>query len=314
MWPFKKRRADGADSVEISEFLHDEGAENLHAALEKRDWETAREILSAADREHFMYYVEVASDVKGLEEWITEPIRAEPGSTLPLLLRGARAVSWAWEARGSGTADTVGQDAWKVWFQRLKLAENCLDEVVDRDPGNAEAWHYLITLARARQLPIDEHWRRFNKLIEIDPSHLFGHEQMLNNLMPKWSGSNEAMFDFARTRAAACPGTHVPVLIAKAHIEYHWKNGREEYLERDEVADEINAAAYESVWHDDYETSLLTPVLWNDFAYTLTYGRYFKQAWHLYESIEDDWVRQWPWGGVKWFLKAREHARENQDY
>lgn len=58
---------------------------------------------------------------KGVEERIPDVARAEPDSTLPLLIRSARAVYWAWDARGGGTADTVSQEQWKVWFQRLRL-------------------------------------------------------------------------------------------------------------------------------------------------------------------------------------------------
>lgn len=201
-----------------------------------------------------------------------------------------------------------------MWFQRLRLAEDCLDEVLDRDPKCAEAWHQKIILGRARQLPMEERWRRFNKLIELDPHHLFGHEQMLENLMPKWSGSTEAMFDFARTRAAACPATHIPVLVAQAHLEHRWSEENEgDYLRRKDIAGEIYAAAHASFWHDDYPVSLLTPVLWNQFAYALTRGRYFREACHIYDSIGDDWVRLHPWRSVERFLELREWAREEAD-
>jgi hypothetical protein len=313
VWSFRKRRFD-ADAVEINEFMHDDGAEQLRAALLRRDWGTAREILATDDPEHFMEYVSVAAHTEGVQEWIEGPIRDEPDSTLPLLIRGARAVSWAWDARGGGLGDTIPPDVVRVWFARLQLAEDCLAEVVERDPGNAEAWHYLVTLGRARQLPLEERWRRFHRLIEINPAHLYGHTQMLNNLMAKWSGSTEAMFDFARSRAAACPGTHVPVLIAQAHIEHRWRTGGREWLERDEVAAELHAAAHQSFWHDGYENSLVTPIVWNNFAYTLTYARHFKPAWNIYEAIGEDWVTNQPWGGVKWFLKGRAYAAENLDY
>ncbi|MBW6432142.1 hypothetical protein KZ829_00050 [Actinoplanes hulinensis] len=313
MWPKTRRADDADDTVEINEFLHDEGARRLSVALRDRDWPTAREILTGADPEHFMYYMEFAASADGVEEWIPDVIRAEPNSTLPVLVRGARAVYWAWDARGSGTSDTVTQEQWKIWFQRLKLAENCLDEVIDRDPGCAEAWHYLVVLGRARQLPMEERWHRFNKLIEIDPTHLFGHEQMLNNLMPKWSGSTEAMFDFARTRAAACPGTNVPLIVAQAHLEHRWSEGGKAYLRRPEVSGEICAAAHTSVWHDDYRRSLLTPVLWNHFAYSLSVGRLFRPANALFDEIGDEWVRTAPWRSVERFTELRDWSRGKDD-
>ncbi|GIF03723.1 hypothetical protein [Actinoplanes siamensis] len=310
MWSFKKRPDD---VLKINNYLYDPGAERLDQALGERDWPTIRDILTTAAPEQLMYYMDFVASAKGLEEWIPDVIRAEPHSTLPLLARGARAVHWAWEARGSGTSDTVSREQWDVWFQRLKLAENCLDEVTDRDPGCAEAWHYLVILGRARQLPVEERWRRFTRLIEIDPTHLFGHEQMLQNLMPKWSGSTEAMFDFARTRAAACPGTNIPILVVQAHLEHRRSEGGNKHLRRNDVAGEIYAAAHDSFWHEGYRRSLLTPLVWNHFAYGLTIGRFFREACAVYDLIGDDWVRSAPWGSVDRFVELRDWARDEAD-
>ncbi|GAA1604440.1 hypothetical protein [Actinoplanes couchii] len=281
-----------------------------------RDWETAREIFTAAAPEEHSYYVTVAAGCASVEEWIDGPVRAEPGSTLPLLIRGARYVSWAWEARGSGGSDTVSEDAWSVWFNRLRKAEDCLDEVVERDPGSAEAWRYLITLGRARQLPKEELRRRFDGLIAADPTHYSGHRQMLEGLMRKWSGSAEEMFDFARTRSAACPGTHIPVLVPLAHIEHaQGRNGTElqEYLQQDEVIDEIWDASQQSVFHADYQESLLTPIVWNTFAYTLALGGQINQAGNILDVIGEDWITRAPWNSMSTFVKIRDHVTASRD-
>lgn len=258
--------------------------------------------------------MEIAAKTPGVQEWIEGPIRDEPGTLWPLLLRGAHAVRWAWEARGGGTADTVSPDAWKVWFKRLVLAENCLDEAVELDPGCADAWHHLIILGRARQLPVAELWRRFDGLLAADPHHLFGHESMLNGLMAKWSGSDEEMFDFARTRAAANPGTLIPLLVAQAHLEYarnHHADNLRVYFHRDEVGDELVAAAFASVWHDDRSATLLEPIAWNWFAMTLTLADHLEAARPLYDAIGEDWVRPSPWRNTERFLRLRKYARDD---
>ncbi|WIM94982.1 hypothetical protein ACTOB_007043 [Actinoplanes oblitus] len=304
MWPFKKQQ----DSSPYAE-----GPDRLELALGNRDWPAVRDILTASDPERLMFRLRWLSHHQGLEEWIPDVVRAEPDATLPRLVYGARAISWAWEARGNGGSETVGQDQWKIWFDRLKLAENCLDKVVDRAPDCAEAWHYLVILGRARQLPLAEQWRRFDRLIAIDPTHFYGHEQMLENLMPKWSGSTEAMFDFARTRAAACPGTDIPLLVAKAHLEHRRSAGGAGYLRRNEVAGEIYAAAHNSFWHDDYQRSRATPQVWNHFAYGLTMGRYYREACAVYDLIGDDFVRTAPWNSTERFLELRDRARDRAD-
>ncbi|GAA2697435.1 hypothetical protein [Actinoplanes palleronii] len=310
MWPFTKQQDAAPTTVGLAKAPD---LQQLNLGLKARDWPAVRDILTAADPVHLMSYMLHVASAAGVEEWIPDVVRAEPDSTLPLLVRGARAVYWAWDARGGGTADTVSPEQWKIWFSRLKLAENCLDEVTDRDPGCAEAWHYLVILGRARQLPEQERWRRFDKLIAIDPTHLFGHQQMLENLKPKWSGSTEAMFDFARTRAAACPGTDIPVLIAEAHREHRWSSGDNKHFRRNEVAGEIYAAAHNSFWHDDYHRSIMTPRVWNEFAYGLTMGRYFREACAVYDLIGDDEFRTTPWRSVERFQELRDRARDKAD-
>jgi hypothetical protein len=48
VWPFKKRREAAPDAPAFCSYLGDPEAERLEAALLKRDWQTAREILTAA--------------------------------------------------------------------------------------------------------------------------------------------------------------------------------------------------------------------------------------------------------------------------
>jgi hypothetical protein len=293
MWPFGKKQAKAADAaayhhIIVDECLGDPAARTLRSALDARDWATARAILaSPADAEQMALFMSLAADTKGIQEWIEGPLRDDAGSILPLLVRGAHAVYWAWDARGTGTSDTVTEAAWKVWFNRLKLAENCLDEVVDRDPGNAEAWHYLVILGRARQLSMEERWSRFNRLIEAAPTHYMGHVQMLNNLMAKWSGSAEQMFEFARDRATRYPGTALPVLIADAHLEHRVRNGGAEYIERKEVGDELVAAAYQSIWHPAFRPTATSRSVWSKFAYALALADRFPEAARCFEVLGD---------------------------
>jgi hypothetical protein len=294
MWPFRKKRTQPTNTIPahpeitVDPFLGDPAAAALRSALAGRDWGTARAILTASpEPDHLSLLIRVAADTPGIQDWIEEPIRDDSQSVFPLLVRGAHAVYWAWEARGTGMGSTVGEDQWRAWFARLKLAENCLDEVLERDPANAEAWHYLVILGRARQLPFEERWYRFNNLIAIRPAHYMGHTQMLNNLMAKWSGSAEQMFEFARDRAARYPGTALPSLIAAAHLERRFSAGGNEYMERKEIGDELVEAAQQSIWHPEYRQTAVTPLLWNRFAHAFALADRFAEADWCFERIAD---------------------------
>src|SRR6202023_1851109 len=69
------------------------------------------------DERHF--YINSLSSISGRPQWLDEWAYARPRSGLPSLFRGSHGINWAWEARGSGRAKTVKEDAWPVFHQRL---------------------------------------------------------------------------------------------------------------------------------------------------------------------------------------------------
>lgn len=315
MWPKKKKYSD---APEICRFL-DEDAELLRRALRRRDWPAARGVLETDDPELRSYYLSVAASTVGVERWIT------PDSGLSLLLRGAGLLTSAWPLRRDGVDGALSEAGTELWFRLVRRAEEDIMEALRLDPGLTDAWIWSIALSRALGLPAEEHRRRFERLIEIEPDNWYGHMQMLLALSPKWGGSAEAMFAFARDRAAACPATHIPALVVPAYREH---NLHEAYLaepddpdqslsltfwEPEVVMDEVWDAAQASFWHDDYQTSLLTPIVWNYFAYAFAWGDFHKPAWSLFTSIGDDWITREPWGHAGFFVQSRNYTRENLD-
>ncbi|GAA1792540.1 hypothetical protein GCM10009682_13050 [Luedemannella flava] len=312
---FKKKAAE-VETVVIDPLLGDETGRLLEAAVAARDWPTIRSVLTTPmtsnDRQWLM---SVVLDDPNLQLWINDVVAAERDSTLPLLLKGSRYIRWAWEARGSGGASTVSQDAWKIWFDRLRQAEDCLDEVVEREPRNADAWQGLITLGRARQVDAEERWRRFYGLVAAEPTHFGGNRQMMQGLMRKWSGSHEQMFEFARQRTAEFPGTDLPFLIVEAHLEM-WENDGHEYLEKPEIGDEILAAAHQSIWHPDYQRTRRTPLLLNTFCFAFCVADLYGAADRCFGEIGDNLVTSWPWSqladdAVTNFKDMRDYVRDN---
>src|SRR5262245_53732281 len=65
--------------------------------------------------------------------------KARPNSTVPLLLKGTVFTHYAWDARGSGTADTVKEDGWKLMAERLAEAEMALTQAWEKRPGDSQA-------------------------------------------------------------------------------------------------------------------------------------------------------------------------------
>lgn len=302
MWPFRRRRKPSAPdepTLTIDPAMGDETARRLIDASEAGDWRTIRDVLSTVeDPDDFTFYVHRAAFVDGVENWVDEWVEAEPRSSLPLLVKGAGAIHWAWQARGSGRASTVGSEAFKVFFRRLKIAESCLEEVTERDRDGAAGWAFRVILGRARQLGIDETRRRFEEVRKRHPWHVEAHEHMLQQLCPKWGGSHEQMHRFAlETLEAMPPGSPLGQLVPAAHLE-HWldlPSGEDaEYIGSDEVTAQLFEAANRSILHPAYVRRPRWPTLHNSFAMAFCWSGELVAAAQQFDVI-GDLVTEWPW-------------------
>lgn len=323
---FFKRRAQEIQEAPaprpvVDPCLGDAAARALHGWLTQRNWPAARDFLqTVTDPDDRSFYMGVCAEVKGVQDWIEQWVAAEPYSTLPLLVRGAHGVYWAWEARGAARADQTSEEQFREFFRRLKMAENCLDAVIERDPADATAWSFLVTSAMGRQLDRDETGRRFAGAVAQHPWHRRAHTAMLQYLCQKWYGSHEEMFAFARQAAANAPaGSPLAALVADAHIEY-WldlpSGDDTKYMSQPEVVAELNAAADQSVRHPAFRRRPGWPAIHNTFAFAFTCATDYRSAVGQFEVI-GDMLTEWPWryyrdDGVTAFLQLRDLAYRNR--
>ncbi|GLW30144.1 DUF4034 domain-containing protein [Actinoplanes regularis] len=310
MWPF---------AAKIDPTLGDPRARALLTALRTADRATVREIFTATtDPDERAFLMVAADDVPGVQDWIGQWIADEPESTLPVLIRGCHAVSWAWEARGSRRANVTSKSSFQEFFRRLRIAENCLDEVIERDPDEVLAWTWLTTSARGRQIPAEQAAARFREVTKRAPFLLHAHEQRLQYLCRKWFGSHQEMFAFAREATASAPAGHpLPGVLASAHIEY-WLDlpaGQDDtYMTTPAVRADLIAAAEKSVLHPDFVKVAGWATRANTLAMALHMGQEFAHAARVFDVIGDN-VTEWPWfyrtlfgGPARKFAQARRDA------
>jgi hypothetical protein len=295
---------------------HDPAARWLREALLRRDWRSARDFLvTVSDPDDRAFYLTVCADVEGVQDWIGEWIAAEPGTVLPVLVRGAHAVHWAWEARGMARASDTSMDQFHGFHQRLRLAEQCLGEVVQRDHGETAAWTFLLRSARGLQVGRAELLRRWGHVAGRHPHHWPAHAQMLLSLTAKWSGSDEDMFAFAREAAAKSPaGGPLAGLVANAHIEkWMWLDeAGPAYITRQDVRNELLAAARHSVLHPAYRDRPAWLAVPNAFAFALAVSGQAEAALRVFDMIGHR-VTEYPWtyyhgDGATAFVELREYA------
>jgi hypothetical protein len=298
---FRRRSTPPPDpaTLPIDPAQGDADAARLRTAMSSGDWPTARAILeSATDPDDHAFFVDMACRVPGSEEWLPDVVRDNLDSTLPLLMYGARAIDWAWEARSSARARHVTRDQFAVFFERLHIAEDSLRAVVRREPDNTTAWTNLITTSRGLQLGLDESRARLDRVLAVHPGHIRAHSLFLQDACRKWHGSHEQMHAFAREAMLKAPaGSPLGYLVADAHIE-HWMDldsGPDaDYIRSPQVRSSLLEAADRSVRHPAYRKQRGWPYIHNVFAMALSMAGEMQAAAEQFREI-GDLVTRFPW-------------------
>ncbi|MER7845113.1 hypothetical protein ABTZ03_14350 [Kitasatospora sp. NPDC096077] len=253
---------------------------------------------TGTDGADLTWLVEAIADVPGVEEWTARAIADAPDDPLPLLLSGARHVSWAWEARSRAQAKHVTEEQWKLFHQRLEVAEEHLLEVAEREPSWLAPWYFLQISARGASLGPEVAACRFEAAVRRAPGHLGSHRQRLQQLCAKWGGSHDAMHEFARSAMLAAPeGSPLGELVALAHLE-RWADlpdGEDHaYLADPTVLAELQEAAFRSVLHPDFVPVRGWQEGFNTFAMVFSLADQRKTARLLFDAL-DGQVTESPW-------------------
>ncbi|WP_433261236.1 DUF4034 domain-containing protein [Micromonospora vinacea] len=154
------------------------------------------------------------------------------------LVRAHSLMARAWEVRGGDWAAAVRPEQWAEFRRLQQLAGQVNDLAMRLAPEDPTPWANQLKLMidqSASTEDVEETWR---ELTRLDPWHRRGHTLKLTHHCRKWGGSHEAMFDFARSVAAAAPaGSPLHVLPVLAAAEWAlWEQDRES---PDSTADEI---------------------------------------------------------------------------
>ncbi|MFJ5116750.1 hypothetical protein [Kitasatospora sp. NPDC088548] len=302
---FGRRTASGTTArgtVEpvLDQALGDEELRLMLAQAAAGDWVALGPALAAVEDATELTRILIAlSEVGGVEAWTDRAVAAEPGDALPLLLSGARHVSWAWEARTRARAAHVTEEQWKLFHQRLETAEEQLFEVAEREPSWLAPWYFLQISARGASLGRDVARYRFEAALRRHPGHLASHKQRLQQLCAKWGGSHDQMHEFARASMLAAPeGSPLGELVALAHLE-RWldlADGEDHaYLTSPAVRAELHEAARRSVLHPAYPRPRGWQSAYNTFAMAFSLADERETAHTLFEAL-DGAVTDSPWG------------------
>jgi len=216
--------------------------QNIEAALNDKTM-SAREAYEIASKA--LYWV--SGDTNNYQQayrCVEKPLFENwPDAYTSWLLKGEAYLQICWQGRGGGYANKVSEQGWKLFFERLAVAENALTNAWRINSTDAQIPTIMIRVDEGRQKSRDDMEFWFSRAMALNPDNYQACEYKLHYLYPQWYGSRDDMIAFGKecVSSKTWDGT-VPLILSDAHREY-WL-----YLE--DPAEKTNYWKQPDVWPD----------------------------------------------------------------
>ncbi|MFJ9350789.1 hypothetical protein [Streptomyces sp. NPDC101237] len=277
------------------------------------DWAAVKAALTPFDLGRDDQVLGQLADLDGVQDWIGRAVEEDKEHrATALLISGARHVSWGWEARTRASAADVTREQWRVFQERLAVAEEQLLEAAELRPEWVTPWRRLLTSGRGISLGRSVNEVRLDAALRRDPLDLETHIEWVSYLQPRWSGAPGEALAFARAAFAEAPDGHrLGCVLAVAHIEDWVESDRDDCLVTPEIQDELLEAAERSVLHPDYERRPGWQQDFNAFAMALSLASERIALPTVFRELGGA-LTEWPWRYTaepeKLYARARRSA------
>ena len=217
----------------------------LVEAADVGDWEAVKAALAPFDLGRDHQVLAELADLDGVQDWIGRAVEEDKEHrATALLISGTRHISWGWEARTAERAVNVSQEQWRLFHERLHIAEEQLLEAAELRPEWVTPWRRLLTSGRGMSLGTAINETRRDAALRRDPLDLETHIEWVSQLQPRWGGEPGQALAFAREAFADAPDGHrLGCVIAMAHIEEWVESDHQDHLDTPRTQDELKEAA-----------------------------------------------------------------------
>ena len=160
--------------------------------------------------------------------------------------RGAMLVEEAWDARGSGYANTVTDAGWRRFGELLSQAAGDLDAAAKIEPRAWPVQRELITLAMGMGRPRSEAQAAWQAAMDACPTDYWACSSMLWYLQPRWLGTPQSQLAEAnRIAATGDPQACIPRLLPESYWDLAQSPSEDDdrYADRREILSESDVAA-----------------------------------------------------------------------
>jgi hypothetical protein len=224
----------------------------------------------------------------------------------PYALKGQFYVNYAWDARGSDWADTVTPEGWRLFRERLEVAEAALTKAWELDPTLSEVplSFMRLELGQGRGRARLEQW--FERAIAFPDKRYDAVHAKLWYLEPRWHGTENECLEAARAvlKSDLFQG-QTPLQLYHLHeslAQYYGKR-RPDYWREPHVWPDLKAAfdRYFELNGDD-----------TDWRHNFVMCAWRCEQWRVLEAEipKLKWVNHAYFGGREAFDQMKAKARE----
>src|SRR5262249_55465736 len=119
-----------------------------------------------------------------IQRWVT----ARPKSTTARVAFADAHLGYAWAARGNGYANTVTEQGWQLFEERVNKAKKILDESASLTPKCPYWYELMQEIARTSGADREQQRTIFEKAAAFEPLYYAYYQQYAFLLLPKWGG------------------------------------------------------------------------------------------------------------------------------
>jgi hypothetical protein len=220
---------------------------------------------------------------------------AFPASVTPNILWAVAMTRYAWDARGSGYADTVTPEGWELFKERLTEARDELEQIEGRRSECPHWYAAMQTIALGQQWNRRDYERLFEEAVAREPAYYSFYDRKAFYLLPRWFGRPGEWHTFAKSLSQRLPDGlgdefYARIIISCGRLEHkkfkdsglNWQPIRDAFeVTRVKYPDStwwLNQYARHAVWAGDRDTTI------NLFAEIG--DRFDMSIWNTWEFIE----------------------------
>jgi hypothetical protein len=291
--PVPRRQRNGTYTLRA---LGDARVLALVEAADAGDWDAVKAALAPFDLGRDHQVLGELADLDGVQDWIVRAVEEDKEHrATALLISGTRHVSWGWQARTAARAVDVTQEQWRIFHERLRIAEEHLLEAAELRPDWVTPWRRLLTSGRGMSLGSAVNETRLDAALRRDPLDLETHLEWLSQLQPRWGGEPGQALAYAQEVYSRAPHGHrLGCVIAMAYIEEWVEADRGDHLETDEIRARLREAADHSILHPAYVWRPGWQHDFNMFAMALSLAGERHTVRRVFRTL-DGACTKWPW-------------------